>query len=345
MNEGCVVLQEGSRLMKDKIEDLISTCSQIDFGAVSLSEEEKKFCNELNREIISLCRSLPQPTQIDALLFIMQYWGIRFGHELDFFGYYYVPSWSIIYWLVRSVPKGMKFGQAVKRSAKTVHSMTLFLHALDDHLNDGEIPNTHLSLLLRSQSWLIMNNSLHSLAHGVDGGLEIVQGFIDDYYSSITSSKRLESLDNYCSHFRREIATWLIVPTLMARRMSPDPRFTDAIQIAHGSLTIAWRLLDDIQDIERDMMKGVHSSIYVCLPEEMRNRWDEGKEGGKDKRSLCTEVILNHISENKVVDRITDRICSELESAASIADGWDMTGLADEYRALLRPLRNKGDPS
>lgn len=331
--------------MKDKIEDLISTCSQIDFGAVKLSDGEREFCSELNNEVISLCKSLPQSTQTDALLFIMRYWGLRFGHELNFFGYYYVPSWSIIYWLIQSAPNSIGLEQAVKRYAKTAHSMTLFLHALDDHLDDGEIPTTHLSLLLRSQSWVIMNNALYSLAHGVDGGHEIVQGLIDDYYSSITSSKKVESLDSYCDLFRKQIATCLIVPTLMTKKMTSDVRFTDAIQTAYGSLTIAWRLLDDIQDIERDMMKGVHSSIYICLSEDMRNRWDKDRKEKKDKHSGCTEAILNHILENKVIDRITDRICNELESAAWIADCWDITGLADEYRYLLRPLRNKDDPS
>lgn len=252
--------------MKDKIEDFISTCSQIDFGAVKLSGEEREFCSELNNEIISLCRSLPQPTQTDALLFIMRYWGIRFGHEVNFFNYYYVPSWSIIYWLFQAAPNGIGLDQTIKRYATTAHSMTLFLHALDDHLNDSETPTTHLSLLLRSQSWMIMNNALYNLGHWVDEGQEIVQGFIDDYYSSITSSKEVESLDSYCDIFRKQIATWLIVPTLLTKKMIFDARFTDAIKTAFGSFTVSWRLLDDIQDIESDMMKGVHSSILYLSP-------------------------------------------------------------------------------
>lgn len=331
--------------MKDKIEDLISTCSKIDFGAVHLSNGEREFGSELNDEVISLCKSLPQPTQTDALLFIMRYWGIPFGQALDFFGYYYVPSWSIIYWLIQSAPKGMGLGQAAKRNAKTVHSMALFLHALDDHLNDSEIPTTHLTLLLRSQSWRIMIDALYSLADGVDGGHEIVQGFIDDYYSSITSSEKVESLDSYCDLFRKQIATWLIVPTLMTKKVTSDVRFTNAIQIAHGSFTISWRLLDDIQDIEKDIMKGVHSSIYVCLNEDLRGWWDKDPEEKRDQNNVYVQTILSYVLENRVIDSIKERACSELESAASIADSCSMSGLADEYRSLMRPLRNKHDPS
>ncbi|MBP1711866.1 MAG: hypothetical protein H6Q42_69 [Deltaproteobacteria bacterium] len=331
--------------MKDKIEHLISMCSQMEFGSIRLSQGEKKFCNELNQEIISLCRSLPHSAQTDALLFVMHFHGISFGQELNFFSYYYVPSWSIIYWLVQFAPKGIGLRQAVKRNAKTAHSMTLFLHALDDHLNDREIPTTHLALLLRSQSWMIMNNAISSLADGVDGGHKIVQGFIDDYYSGITSSEKVESLDSYCDLFRKQISTWLMVPTLMTKKVTSDGQFADAIQSAYGSFTISWRLLDDIQDIESDMINGVCSSVYVCLPEDMKNCWDKDPEEKKDKASGCAAAILNYISENRVIERIRDRIFKELESAASIADHYRMTSLADEYRSLLAPLRTKRDPS
>jgi hypothetical protein len=326
--------------MKENIEDLISTCSQTDFGAVTLSDGERAFRSEIDNEIISLCKSLPQSAQTDALLFIMQYSGIRFGQELNFYGYYYAPSWSILYWLIQSAPNGTRLEQAVRRNARTAHSMTLFLHALDDHLNDSEIPTTHLNLLLRSQAWSIMNDALYSLADGVDGGREMVRDFIDDYYSSIMSPEKVESLDSYCGLFRKQIATCLIVPILMSKKLTSDARFTHAIQAAHGSFTVAWRLLDDIQDIGKDMMKGVCSSIYVCLSEDMRICWDKDTEEKKARGSGCTGAILKYISENRVIERIKDRICKELESAASIANTCNMTGLADEYRSLLIPLRN-----
>ena len=331
--------------MKENIEDLISTCSQTDFGAVTLSDGERAFRSEIDNEIISLCKSLPQSAQTDALLFIMQYSGIRFGQELNFYGYYYAPSWSILYWLIQSAPNGTRLEQAVRRNARTAHSMTLFLHALDDHLNDSEIPTTHLNLLLRSQAWSIMNDALYSLADGVDGGREMVRDFIDDYYSSIMSPEKVESLDSYCGLFRKQIATCLIVPILMAKKLTSDARFTDAIQTAYGSFTISWRLLDDIQDIEEDMMRGVHSSIYVCLNEDLRGWWDKDPEEKKDQNSDFGQTILSYVLENRVIDGIKERTCSELESAASLADSCNMTGFGDGLRCLLKPLRNRQNGS
>ena len=325
--------------MEGKIEDLLSSCSEIDFGDLNLSDGEKEFCNELNNEIISLCKSLPESTQTDASLFFMT----SFGEELNFFRYFYVPAWSIIYWLIQSSPDDKGLEQKDIINAKTAHSMAMFLHSLDDHLNDNELPVTHLSLLLRSQSWMIMNNALNSLAGRVDEGHEIVQGFIDDYYSSICGSEEIESLDRYCDLFRKQMATWLIVPVLMTKKMTTDKEFTSAIRTAYGSFGIAWRLLDDIKDIETDMMKSTHSSIYVCLPKNIKNYWHKHAKEPLNKKSDNAKVILNYVLENSVIDRIKERIRSELESAASIANDYNMTGLADEFRCLLRPLKNRQD--
>jgi hypothetical protein len=329
--------------MQDKLKHLLPSCSEIEFGVVNLSQGEKKFRSEWNNETILLYKSLPKSTQTDAILFFMRYLKTQFGQELNFFRNYYVPTWSIVYWLIQSGPNDKGLGKTYIENAKTAHSMAILLHYLDDHLTDNEMPVTHLALLLRSQSWMIMNNALNSLAVGVDGGDEIVQGFIDDYYSSICGSAEIESLDAYCDLFRKQMATGFIAPVLMTKKMTTNGEFTTAIQTAYGSFGIAWRLLDDIRDIETDMMKGVHSSIYICLPEDIKNLWDKNSGEKIDKNSGYAKVILDCIVETSVIDRIKERICSELESAASIADRCNMTGLAGEFRCLLKPLKNRHD--
>jgi len=323
---------------------IIGIVTEIDFGAVKLSAREKAFYRELNNEILLLCKSLPESTHTDALMFFVRYSGISFGDGFNFFKNYHAPIWSIIYWLVQSdhVDKGLE--QEDIKNAKTAHAMAMFLHSLDDHLNDNDIPATHLALLLRGQSWMIMNNALTSLADGVNGGEEIVRGFLDDYYSSIRSSKEIESLDSYCNLFRKQMATGLIAPVLLTKKMTSPEKFTRDIQAAYGSFGIAWRLLDDIKDIETDMMKGTHSCIYICLPEKIKNDWDKLTGEESNKESGYFKIVLDFLMENRVIDRIKERICSELEFAASIADDYSVTGLADEFCCLVRPLWNTQNP-
>jgi hypothetical protein len=221
----------------------------------------------------------------------------------------------------------------------------MFLHALDDHLSDGQLPVTHLALLTRTQSWMIMNRAFERLARGVPKGTAIVCDFIDDYYSSIGTSDEMESLDRYCAFFRKQMATWLIVPVLMAKRMYAKEEFARTVQAVYSSFGIAWRLLDDLQDIEKDMMKGIHSSLYTCLPGGIRKVWNRVKEEKADGNGGSAGQVLNYVLANRIIDRIRQRICGELESAASKADSCDMTGFADELRCLLRPLRNGGNRS
>jgi hypothetical protein len=193
---------------------------------------------------------------------------------------------------------------------------------------------------MRSQSWMIMKRAFKELAKGVEKGAAIVSDLIDDYYSSIGTSDQIESLDSYCASFRKQMATWLIVPVLMARRVFTNEEFVCSVQAAYSSFGIAWRLLDDLQDLEKDMMKGIHSSLYTCLPSEIRKGWDRVKEEKVAENGGCAAQILNYVLASGIVERIRQRICSELESAASRADSCDMTGFADELRCLMRPLRN-----
>jgi len=326
--------------MDDESTELLSSFTGVDFGDVVLSDEQKEFCREWNHESILICKSLPQSTQTDALLFFLQYAKTSF-EKLNLFRLYYVPAWSIIYWLIQSGPGGRRIKQVDIKKAKAAHFMAMFLHALDDHLCDQQVPATHLTLLLRSQAWMIMNNALSSLAAGVDGGTKIVEGFLDDYYSSIRSSEKIESLDRYCEIFRRQMATWLIVPVLMAKKMGTAAEFSEAIRTAYGSFGVAWRLLDDINDIEADMIGGVHSSIYVCLSKDMQNCWDKNHRANTGNEiGRRGKAIVNYILHDRIIERIKERIRSELVFAAAIADNHHLSGLANEFRCLLKPLEN-----
>ena len=322
--------------MKDRIKDLLSYCSKIDFGAVNLSDETNGFCKELNEEVFLLFKSLPESTQPDALSFLMRFFRIPSGKRFSISMQYYAPSWSVIYWIIQSCPHDKDL-EGDRKRALTAHAMALLLHPLDDHLNDGQISPSHLTLLFRSQAWMIMNNALERLAFGIDGGHEIVKVFLDRYYSGISTSDGIKSLDDFTDLFRKQMATWLIVPVLLTKSIHNDRNISEAIQSVYESFGIAWRLLDDINDIETDMTKGVHSSVYHCIPENMRKYWDKVKGAGKNSYSL---VILDYILKNSVIERIKGRISDELELAASTADAYNMTGWADEFRCLLSPLKS-----
>ncbi len=328
--------------MEDKIKEFLSRCSAMHFGAVRLSEKQNKFYRQFNDENISLCDSLPKCVQEEALRFLKEYSGIKRDEDSDFFKNYHAPSWSVIYWLTHSDHhKSDNLTKEDIHDAVAAHAMAMNLHSLDDHLNDGQISVNHLTLLLRSQSWMIMNAALNRLAAGVDGGNKIVQRFLNDYYASICNPQEPESLDGYCDRFRKQMATWVIVPVLISKKIGHDENLTDALQKAYESFGIAWRLLDDLQDIEKDMERSEHSAIYIGLTDETKTWWDEIPLEKSGNRKRYTERILDHILSDRIVELVKKKAVSELESAASIADSVKLTGLADEFRSLVKPLKNE----
>lgn len=220
--------------------------------------------------------------------------------------------------------------------------MAMFLHSLDDHLSDHQFSISPLNLLLRSQAWTIMNRAFCNLAKGVPAGERIVQNFIDEYYSSIQDSKGLKSIDDYCDLFRRQMGIGMVAPILLSMKMTGIPEFTADIQIAYGSFGIAWRLLDDIKDLGCDIKKGSSSAIYFSLPEEIRTHWKNNANGNRPVNNNSTNAILSCILENSLIDKIKKRICTELDTAASLVGGYQMIGFAHEFRCLAYPLRKCG---
>jgi hypothetical protein len=327
--------------MKNTIESLLSNCSGKDFGTIDLSSDQKAFYGNFNRSILLLCETLPESAQTDALLFFMRYSGLSIGQELDFFKNYHVPSWSMIYWLAQYLTDNQGLSKEDIQNAVTAQSMAMILHSLDDHINDQQVPATHLTLLLRSQSWTTMIKALENLTGDLKDGEKIINNFINNYYSGILESDYIETLEDYCEIFRKQMATWLIVPVLMSKKMTTDKEFTKAIQAIYESFGIAWRLLDDVNDIETDIKKGSQSSVYHCLPDDIKKLWGQNDEEQSNHDNFYSEIIYDSILKNKIVYRLQKKICKELESAKSIANNYNMTGLAAEYHCLLKPLKDE----
>jgi hypothetical protein len=325
--------------MKDRIRDFLLCCKTTDFGKVKVSKMESTFYRRFSNEILSLCRALPESLQSDAMLFLMQYSGLNPGDKLDFFANYYPPVWSILYWLSHDrmlFAKRLKPGDVA--NAVTAQSMAMFLHSLDDHLIDGQVSVSLLILLLRSQAWTIMNRAFCNLVQDVQAGEKTVRRFIDDYHASSHEPVNPNSLDSYCTLFRRQMAIGMIAPILLSLKRTGLSDFTRDMEIAFGSFGIAWRLLDDIRDIGDDIKKGSRSSLYFCLPEKIRRLWGHNPNQSRADAADSTSAILDHILEQRLIDIIKKRILAELSTASSMVKAHNMRGLAREFRCLAHPI-------
>lgn len=304
------------------------------FGGVPLAAAEIAFRNALNGEMMGLLQSLPESVHTDAVILLMEHFGTPFFPAFNYFQNYFAPSWSILYWLEQVASEGRPKTH-LPPHAPRAHAMALFLHPLDDHLNDGQLPATHLSLLLRSQAWQRMNTALERLTADVPQGREIVADLTNAYYDSIEASPAVATLDGYCAHFRKQMATWMIVPALLARYMTPDESFGLDVQAAYGAFGTAWRLMDDLQDREADLAAGCHSAVYYLLPPAIRGLWDQGPDGRPPAR---VRKIREAIRQEGIVEALQKRILRELVFAATSLDAIQLGGLAQELRCMAAPL-------
>jgi len=328
--------------MQDALSAFAEICSKIDFGKVEPPRDAKCFYTSMNHEILYIIESLPSSVHADTVLFLLRHLQIPMQREIEFLKGFYPPSWSILYWLFVSFGGARVLPFSGLRDYFTIHASAMLLHLLDDHLTDGELPVTHLTLLLRSQIWMFMNRALNRLTATKERDSELVRYYIDLYYSSIGNCGVSDALNDYCRLFKRQMGLGYLAPVLMTRKMTGDDCLAMAVVDIFGAFGTAWRLLDDLQDIPADMKTNTKSAVYVCLPERMKRSWESCMLSGTARRKHA-EAVIQTITGDNIIEHIQNRICKEIHRSAAIADESRIQGYSHELVALTVPFKNSGD--
>ncbi|MEW6526045.1 MAG: hypothetical protein AB1444_05170 [Spirochaetota bacterium] len=309
----------------------------------SICEEYRAFFYVLlNDAIITLVRSLPRSVQTSAMIFFIQHTGIEPGENMDFFRNYYSPIWSIIpHIITRSTDTQVK--QEFMYRAAIAHAMVMFLHSLDNHINDGQVVPDHLTLLIRSQAWKLFWDSISILCPIIHKGEEIVNSCLDRYYASMITYKVIDDLEEYLHIFRDQMATGLIVP-LLAVELAGDISMEESVKNSLESFGLAWRIYDDIQDMMDDLNNGRNSAVTLSLPGEVRCRWNEFLKIGTtviegenipEHKNDNINMLEEMIQDSGVIPILKKRIIKELKTAAKHVEDIGLPGLSDEIMKLL----------
>ena len=133
------------------------------------------------------------------------------------------------------------------------------------------------------------------------------------------------------------MAIWVIMPYSAARKIGGE-EFASRLRSAYESFGIAWRLLDDIRDLETDMARGVHSAVYASLDDKGRRLWDSIEiESGEESINVSVDTCAIIQSES-LLRHIAKRIISELGQAATLSADLGLDGFADDLRILAGPV-------
>ncbi|WP_210410850.1 hypothetical protein [Leptospira sarikeiensis] len=295
---------------------------RLDFGLSDTTDESEEFCKLLNRSALSLCYGLPVSLRTEAVLFLYKYSHNGITESFNFLRKYHSPSYSILYWINESA-HALPWENPWLTLLLESHSSALLLHSLDDHLSDGSLKANHTVLQLRTEAWNRYAQSSKLFGKEVHDGVLIAEDFIDKYFKAIVDTGISESLETHLSRFRSQMAIWSLQPYLLARSFFSKDQAGLVLKM-YESFGIAWRLLDDYQDLSEDLANGHISSLVYFLPEEKRADW------ASDKK----EEILGHFREIRLGRQISDLVNSYLSESARIADDLHLSKYSDSLLAL-----------
>ena len=78
-------------VVSDRDAHYFNWCESRAFGPLTMADETRDFYTQLNGQVMKLVRTLPEPLQTDAMIFMMGYSGLEMGEGLDLFRNYYLP--------------------------------------------------------------------------------------------------------------------------------------------------------------------------------------------------------------------------------------------------------------
>jgi hypothetical protein len=309
----------------------VEQCAAINFGKVNLNPAQTQALSRMNQQIVELCRSLPIPLRDSGILAIQQHFtGFQLTNLMSFFTKFYAPSWSLIYWMQQAHPT---LSEAELEQAICAQGIAYFLHMLDDHISDGQIPISHLLLQLRTHAWTRFMGIAQQLAAPLPEGETLIQTTLDRYFSGIHNPPAVAGSEAYADLFRQQLSTTLVIPLLVAHRTGCP---IAPLQAAYEEFGIAWRLLDDLRDCAEDSFAGQKSGIYHLLTPEYQALWSQCQ--GQDATTECWLILQDYLHQSGVLQTLIEQTIDHLDQAQIAALDCGLTNYAQEMIALSVPL-------
>lgn len=311
-----------------------------DFGAFAPDPDIVALADRLEAKLALAVGDLPPAMAQEAANELKMY----AGHRPRFIDLFYVPIRSFLHWIPAARPG---LDPDVLEKAQEAHALSLFLHLWDDHLSDAQLPPNLMRLQLRAVAWERYRAAVRALAAKVSGGDEIATRLIDGYLTACHQPPPATDQKSFCDRFVRQIGIWLVVPTLLGH-LAGGPKLAGDLCAVIEAFAVAWRMIDDVQDIDKDIVSGQQNAVWFELPAPGRQMWEHcrvASRGGAQPDPatwLIAATAIRGGALRSTLRQIVD-LLSQAETRAARA-GW--AGLAAEMAACrnLRGLKETGLP-
>lgn len=301
--------------------------AELRFGASPPDPEREGLRRAMNDDLSQLTReALPPRLAAEAQSLLAQY------SDGDFFARFPVPAWSFL----QGGPLGGALPAGVAGQARRAHGLALFLHLWDDHLCDGELAPDLLRLHLRTAAWQAWEAHCRALCRSLGADLALCSRHAARYLEALQRPAPAPDLPAYEAAFRESVAMWTVVPRLLAGRATPA---AGGLGTALEAFFVAWRLLDDLQDMRADCLAGRTTAVALLLDAPGRRRWEACRDDG-----AAFDRLLRALPSQGLPARLLWRVAALLgEARAAAAPAWP--GLATHIaHAALGPAAARLQP-
>jgi hypothetical protein len=256
-----------------------------------------------------------------------------------FLDLFYIPIWSFLHW-VSAVRQGAGSNrlQPMIEQAEHAHALSLFLHLWDDHLADSQLKPNLLRLHLRAIAWQRYHAAVAALANTVEGGPEIITRLVNNYLAACHHSAPVHDLAAFSDRFVQQIGIWLVVPTLLGHIVGGPGAARDLASVIE-SFAVAWRLIDDVEDIDKDILSGQDNAVWFELDHNGRDLWARCRAAfaGTGRFEPQAWASMSATIRNKgALAAVLGRINELLVRAEDLAMHAGWSGLAGELAASRR---------
>jgi hypothetical protein len=300
----------------------------IDFGRPSPIPGIDALADRLNQEIMGLTAGLPAPLRGEADSVLSGYAGGR-----RFVDLFYRPVWSFLHWVPAPADP------ALLAHAIRVQAISLFLHLWDDHLSDGQLPLDLLRLHLRSLAWQSFWQEAEALRAAAGLPVNMVQDLVSAYLVTVHRPGQVKTLVEHAERMVAQVGIWRVTPLLYGHIVFGPEGATSLCRVVER-FSVAWRLMDDVQDVAGDVATTQQNALALALDGPGQAAWAAcaAKSAGQKGPDMPTWRAVCEGFDRGALAQVIAQIELELAEAQLAASTLNLPGLADEL-AACQPKR------
>jgi hypothetical protein len=295
----------------------------IDFGKPGPLPAIDALADRLNAEIMALTAGLPDPLCNEAAAVLNGYAAGR-----RFIDLFYRPVWSFLHWMPPPSDAGLL------EQACRVQAMSLFLHLWDDHLSDGQLAPDLLRLHLRSLAWQRFRDGAEILRTHAHLPAQAFDSLVAGYLSAVHRPGLVDTLGAHAERMVAQVGIWRVVPLLYGH-VAAGPAGGAGLTRIVERFSVAWRLMDDVQDVASDICGTQQNAVALALDPAGQAAWAAcaARSAGKPQPDQVTWPAVHDAIGRGALTRVLSHIAEVLDDAQETATTLNLGGLADELSA------------